>query len=244
MAKARSKAVGCAERMFLVALRRENGQRKPLKSVENVVRGVVLQVLGSMDSVEEACRKAGVCVESHDRMQLFLNAFIRSMAVESSSQLLPSALRSGRECSVETRDRRNRVCFGCSIVGQMNPSARLRGSGKRRGEARIAVSPGRGHTGTAPRGEVSRRNVEDSHSALQEMQARLAAETDERDHHSRAGDESDKRIVLQKLLGESPATVGPALSSCADARWRPRRQFSYLTIKDFAARISKAMIAH
>ena len=77
VAKARSKAAGCAERMFLIALRRENGQRKPLKSVENVVRGIVLQVLGSMDSVEEACRKAGVCVESHDRMQLFLNAFIR-----------------------------------------------------------------------------------------------------------------------------------------------------------------------
>ena len=112
------------------------------------------------------------------------------------------------------------------------------GVGEQRGEARIAGSPGRGHTGTAPRGEVPRRNVEDSHSALQEMQARLAAETDKRDR--RVG----KRIVLQKLLGESSATVGLALSSCADARWRPRRQFSYLTIKDFAARIAEAMIAH
>ena len=144
MVKARSKAACCAERMFPTALRRENRQRKPLKSVENVGRGDVLQVLGSMDSVEEACRKAGVRVESHDRMQLFLNAFVRVIAVESrhlaraglwawatsSSQLLPSALRSGRECSVETRDHGNRVCFGCSIVGQMNPSACLRGSGR------------------------------------------------------------------------------------------------------------------
>ena len=81
--KARSKAACCAERMFPTALRRENRQRKPLKSVENVVRGDVLQVLGSMDSVEEACRKAGVRVESYDRMQLFLNAFVRVIAVES-----------------------------------------------------------------------------------------------------------------------------------------------------------------
>ena len=41
--KARSKAACCAERMFSTALRRENRQRKPLKSVENVVRGDVLQ---------------------------------------------------------------------------------------------------------------------------------------------------------------------------------------------------------
>ena len=130
-----------------IALRRENGQRKPLKSVENVVRGDVLQVLGYMDSVEEACRTRVLRGDARPR---------------------------------------NRVCFG--------------------------------RTGTAPRGEVPRRNVEDSHSALQEMQARLAAETDEQDHLSRAGDELDKRIVLQKLLSESPATVGLALSSCEDAR--------------------------
>ena len=76
--------------MFPTALRRENRQRKLLKSVENVVRGDVLQVLGSMDSVEEVCRKAGVRVESHDRMQLFLNAFVRVIAVESRHLAVPA----------------------------------------------------------------------------------------------------------------------------------------------------------
>ena len=69
-----------------------------------------------------------------------------------------------------------------------------------RGTVSASAAPGRGRTGIAPRGEVPRRNVEDSHSALQEMQTCLAAETDERDHLSRAGDELDKRIVLQKFL--------------------------------------------
>ena len=68
-----------------------------------------------------------------------------------------------------------------------------------RGTVSALAAPGRGRTGTAPRGEVPQRNVEDSHSALQEMQACLA-ETDKRDHLLRARDELNKRIVLQKFL--------------------------------------------
>ena len=69
-----------------------------------------------------------------------------------------------------------------------------------RGTVSASAAPGRGRTGIAPRGEVPRRNVEVSHSALQEMHACVAAEADERDHLLRAGDELNQRIVLQKFL--------------------------------------------
>ena len=85
---------------------------------------------------------------------------------------------------------------------------------------------------TAPRGEVHRRNVEDSYSALQEIQARLAAETKERDHVSRVGDELDKRIVLQMLLGESPATASLRCLRPLDIEARERIVFSCLSAFD------------
>ena len=216
------------------------------------MRGDVLQVLGSMDSVEEACRKAGVRVESHDRMQFFLNAFVRVIAVESrhlarcrlvgvgdfASHLLPSALRSGRECSVETRN--HDEPFG-------SPSWEWEDSVERPELQDLADE---GVQELLHKAKYHRRNVEDSHSALQEMQARLAAETEERDHLSRVDDELDKRVVLQKLFDESPATVGlrcplartpvgdrGARKKCAQefksiySSWIQRRQFSCLTTK-------------
>ena len=89
----------------------------------------------------------------------------------------------------------------------MNPSARLREVGGQREWPEVHL-PDEGVQELLHEAKYYRRNVEDSHSALQEMQACLAAETDERDHLSRVGDELNERIVLQNLLGESPVTVG------------------------------------
>ena len=91
-----------------------------------------------------------------------------------------------------------------------------------------------------------RRNVEDSHSALQEMQARLAVETDV------------SGIISRVLL--TSWTRGSSCKSCLVSRhrrWGLRCPLArtpigdeasvlvYLnTIKDFAARIAKAMFVH
>lgn len=247
-AKGRVEA-GCTERMFPSAPGRVERKRTPLKSFQNVARGDVLQVLGCLDTIVEACRKAGVRMDTREQIRPFLNAFVRIIAVESrhlarcrlpgvgdfvfpasafSSAALPEQLAVPTHKNPSTRgswmyggdeDQEfmddstalKRWTTSDSQVGSIAVTATDSEQSRHVEEAFCSPEwdwednierptlqdlPAEGVQELLHEAKHHRHNVEESHSAIHEMQARLATETEGLEHLSRVGDELDNRVVL------------------------------------------------